>query len=89
MHRDVKPENILCEYGTVKLCDFGWATSFKDRKSTTFCGTLDYLSPEVALKQEYDKSVDIWSVGILIYELLTGKVPFKDSDKQIHMKNIK
>lgn len=67
MHRDLKPENILYEYGVVKLCDFGWATSFKQEKSTTFCGTLDYLSPEVAAKLPYDCSVDVWSVGVLTY----------------------
>jgi serine/threonine protein kinase len=82
VHRDIKPENILYEGGVVKLCDFGWATSWKDGKLGSFCGTLDYLSPEMAGKGQYDGSVDVWAVGVLAYELLTGKVPIKDADKE-------
>ena len=68
--------------------DFGWAASFVPHKPDTFCGTLDYVSPEVVEKRKYDGSVDIWSLGILTFELLSGVVPFKDSLKHIHLSNI-
>lgn len=87
-HRDIKPENLLYMHGVVKVCDFGWAASFKDGPLNEFCGTLDYVSPEVALKRDYNGSVDLWSVGILTFELLTGHVPFKDQNKQTHLDNI-
>ena len=63
---------MVCD-GILKLCDFGYAVRIinKERRKT-FCGTLDYLSPEMVLKKPYDYSVDIWSVGILTYELLFG-----------------
>lgn len=78
MHRDIKPENILITEGdTLKVADFGWShfVSFEDR--TTFCGTLDYLAPEMLEKgHKHDYRVDVWSIGVLIYELCTGDSPF-------------
>lgn len=64
---------------TVKLCDFGWAgiVDYKSMK-TTFCGTLDYVSPEMKDKGCYTSKVDLWSIGVLTFELLTGTAPFKD-----------
>ncbi|EGR32355.1 protein kinase domain protein [Ichthyophthirius multifiliis] len=83
IHRDIKPENIMVCDGVLKLCDFGYATGIiKKQRRKTFCGTLDYLSPEMVLKQPYDYSVDIWSVGILTFELIFGKAPFTQSDDQ-------
>lgn len=79
IHRDIKPENLLLDSSErIKLADFGWS-NFEDkyRKRETYCGTLDYLAPEMAdLSHQHDHRVDIWSVGVLIYELLTGKAPF-------------
>lgn len=75
LHRDVKPENILVNYETLKLSDFGWSI-YSDQSRKTFCGTLDYISPEQLLGSYYDYRIDIWSIGILCFELLAGKLPF-------------
>lgn len=79
IHRDMKPENILIsDLLQPKLCDFGWATKVvKDKQKTTFCGTFDYMAPEVFETQEYNSAVDIWSLGIILYELYHGESPFK------------
>ena len=63
--------------GIAKLCDFGWSSTFKDSMRSTFCGTLDYVSPEMKDKGEYNTSVDLWSIGILAFELLAGFPPHK------------
>jgi len=60
----------------LKLADFGWSVQSKSRRKT-FCGTLDYLPPEMVEKQEYDERVDIWSLGVLLYEFLVGNAPFE------------
>ena len=59
-------------YGVLKLSDFGWSI-FSKEKRLTFCGTLDYVSPEILSGEQYDCKVDIWSIGVLTYELLTGR----------------
>ena len=77
MHRDIKPENILIDkHDQVFLSDFGIATYVNDNRRT-FCGSNDYMAPEIIQGKEYNEKVDIWSLGILIYELLTGEVPFE------------
>ena len=81
VHRDIKPENILLNGDKIKLCDFGWCceTNLNDRKS--FCGTFEYMAPEIIKEIPYGKSVDIWALGILLYELYFGVSPF-NSNKQ-------
>jgi len=79
IHRDIKPENLLNAFGTIKICDFGWSVYDPNNKRTTLCGTPDYVPPEMLLQKNYDKNVDIWSLGILMYELLTGKPPFENT----------
>ncbi|EAS06666.1 Serine/Threonine kinase domain protein (macronuclear) [Tetrahymena thermophila SB210] len=77
VHRDLKPENIMVHNGLLKICDFGYAAIVqKNKMRSTFCGTLDYVSPEMVQGKSYDFSVDVWSVGILTYELLIGHAPF-------------
>jgi serine/threonine protein kinase len=80
MHRDIKPENILLTMGdSVKISDFGWARiihSPSEELRRTLCGTPLYLAPERIRQSQYSKSVDLWAIGILTYELLTGKIPF-------------
>lgn len=76
MHRDIKSENFLItKSGTIKLCDFGWC-AFNTNPHSTFCGTADYMAPEMIASESYNKKVDIWSLGILLYELIHGSPPF-------------
>ena len=75
IHRDIKPENILIadlEKMQVKLCDFGWSTHTINERRTTFCGTVDYVAPELVYQEAYDHTIDIWAIGILTFKLLTG-----------------
>ena len=85
IHRDIKPENILIgDDNKLKLCDFGWAKELTLENRSTFCGTMEYMAPEIVGSENYDYSVDIWSLGILLYELLFGHSPFNaDSNKNI------
>ena len=79
IYRDLKPENILLdEKGHVKLTDFGLSKILEEdnEKTFTICGTPQYLAPEVLLKKGYDKAVDWWSLGCVMYEMLSGRLPF-------------
>ena len=79
VYRDLKPENILLDSkGHIKLTDFGLSKILEDGedKAYTLCGTPQYLAPEVLLRKGYDKAVDWWSLGCIMYEMLTGKLPF-------------
>lgn len=80
-HRDIKLENIMVHQdGTLKIADFGWAVYDPRPRRGTFCGTLDYLPPEMIQYQPHNQSVDVWAVGILCYELLTGRPPFENAE---------
>ncbi|KAI9682703.1 MAG: hypothetical protein M1829_006690 [Trizodia sp. TS-e1964] len=83
IYRDLKPENILLDYsGHIALCDFGLCKlDMKDEDRTnTFCGTPEYLAPELLLGQGYTKTVDWWTLGVLLFEMLTGLPPFYDEN---------
>jgi serine/threonine protein kinase len=90
LHRDIKPENILLdEHLNPKLCDFGWATELKGSECRkTFCGTYEYMAPEIFETESYDSAVDVWSLGILLYEILHRKSPFAGSSIFNIYKNI-
>ena len=90
IHRDIKPENILIgEDNKIKLCDFGWAKELSLENRSTFCGTVEYMAPEIVGSENYDYGVDIWSLGILLYELLYGHSPFKANNTKNVILNIK
>jgi len=86
LHRDIKPENILISGDKIKIIDFGWSNQNDDFRNT-YCGTPDYLSPEMIMGTGHNEKLDIWTLGILMYELLNGKPPFtpkvKISDKML------
>lgn len=91
IHRDIKPENLLLDENfRMKLTDFGWS-NFKNEEiiRTTYCGTPEYLAPEMVKKQGHDTSVDIWSLGVLLFELLSGYAPFSGSNQDELFSNIK
>lgn len=83
IHRDLKPENILITTsGTAKLTDFGLARSFSTRVSLDgmVVGTVFYMAPETALQQPYDARADLYSLGVLLYEMVTSHLPFSADD---------
>ena len=92
VYRDLKPENILLDAnGHIALCDFGLskANLSKNDTTNTFCGTTEYLAPEVLLdEQGYTKMVDFWSLGVLVFEMCCGWSPFYAEDTQQMYKNI-
>ncbi|CAI5741713.1 unnamed protein product [Hyaloperonospora brassicae] len=78
IHRDIKPENLLVGFhGELKIADFGWSVHAPSSRRTTLCGTLDYLPPEMIENKPHDENVDVWTLGILMYEFLTGAPPFE------------
>ena len=90
IHRDIKPENVLLHEGFIsKLTDFGWSNYIQeDKERKTVCGTPIYLAPEIIKETGHDERVDIWCIGVLLFELTTGKVPFQGNDIETLKNNI-
>ena len=82
IHRDLKPQNILVsDIGDIKITDFGFARYFdSDLLIQTICGSPLYMAPEIMKSQKYDYKSDLWSVGIIFYEMLVGSTPFKSKN---------
>lgn len=90
IHRDIKPENLLLtDEDIIKLCDFGWSKEIDLAKRSTFCGTVEYMAPEIVNNENYDLGIDIWSLGILLYELIHGFSPFNAKNSHEIMLKIK
>ena len=87
-HRDLKPENLLLDdKGYLKLVDFGFAKKIESR-TFTFCGTPDYLAPEILSHAGHNCAVDWWTLGVLTYEMLHGEPPFVEDDQMATFKRI-
>ena len=100
IHRDIKPENILLFDNNnnkkendnnnflVKLCDFGWCVKLDGESRNTFCGTTEYMSPELIEHKIYSKEIDVWSLGILLYEMIHGYSPFRPKKPKFNEKEV-
>lgn len=83
IHRDLKPENLLLDrHGELKIADFGWSVHTTKGRRETLCGTLDYLPPEMVEGRPHGHWVDVWALGIMLFEFLVGRTPFEGGDQQ-------
>ncbi|CAB3407811.1 unnamed protein product [Caenorhabditis bovis] len=91
VYRDLKPENILLDAdGHIKVTDFGLSKEAIDseKKTYSFCGTVEYMAPEVINRKGHSMAADFWSLGVLMFEMLTGHLPFQGSDRNDTMTQI-
>uniref|UniRef100_A0A4W3H1P4 Ribosomal protein S6 kinase n=1 Tax=Callorhinchus milii TaxID=7868 RepID=A0A4W3H1P4_CALMI len=85
IYRDLKPENVLLdEDGHIKITDFGLSKEAvdQDKRAYSFCGTIEYMAPEVVNRRGHAQSADWWSFGVLMFEMLTGSLPFQGKDRK-------
>ena len=82
MHRDLKPENILFNNGKIKIADFGFCIDLEsdDSLAKTMLGSPIYMAPEVLKGHMYTSKTDIWSLGIILFEMLYGKCPYNSKN---------
>ncbi|KAK6726928.1 hypothetical protein RB195_004931 [Necator americanus] len=91
VYRDLKPENILLDAdGHIKITDFGLSKESIDneKKTYSFCGTIEYMAPEVINRRGHSCAADFWSLGVLMFEMLTGHLPFQGHDRKDTMTQI-
>ncbi|XP_046353959.1 ribosomal protein S6 kinase alpha-1-like [Haliotis cracherodii] len=91
IYRDLKPENILLDSeGHIKLTDFGLSKEsiFDEKKTYSFCGTVEYMAPEVVNRKGHGTAADWWSYGVLMFEMLTGALPFQGANRKETMTQI-
>ncbi|CAK82447.1 unnamed protein product (macronuclear) [Paramecium tetraurelia] len=91
-HRDLKPENILIHNGTAKLADFGFAKVIEEDKKDvaahgTSVGTPYYMAPQILAGEDYCIKCDVWSLGVILYQMLFGVLPWKDTNSIIQLLN--
>ena len=95
IHRDLKPQNLLITEGyTLKLSDFGLAKELKKEQAEidlkqTYCGSPMYMSPELIQHKKYNSNTDLWSIGVILYEMITGDPPFKVKNYKELIKEMK
>lgn len=84
IYRDLKPENVMLDRdGHIKLTDFGLSkVALEGQLAHTFCGTIEYMAPEILARNGHGKAVDWWSLGILAYDMLTGGPPFTAENRK-------
>jgi serine/threonine protein kinase len=83
VYRDLKPANVLIDAdGHLKLADFGFAKEIKQDSTGTFCGTIDFMAPEIVQSKSYSYGVDSWALGVLGYQLIFGESPFYDANRE-------
>ena len=101
IHRDLKPENLLVnEDNVLKICDFGWTCESEiesdpddgqmyEGQRNTFCGTLEYMAPEMINHRQHNHMLDVWALGILLYELVHGNAPYRGNQVAIARNQVK
>ena len=91
IYRDLKPDNLLIkENGYLTMLDISYAKELKNKNDLTYtlCGTPNYLAPEIILNKGYNYSIDFWSLGVILFEMLVGKDPFHSHDPMLIYQNI-